>query len=60
MQQRSYAQGQVELDLEVKGNTQGVADDLSVLKLNQREVNIQEITQNSIKASLSASKRMEN
>jgi hypothetical protein len=56
LQQRSYAQGQVELDLEVRGNTQGVADDLSMLKLNQQEVNIQEITQNSIKASLSARK----
>lgn len=58
MQQRSYARGQVELDLEVRGNTQNVADDLSAVTLNQKEVSILEMTQNRIKASLS-SKKME-
>ncbi|MCX5857876.1 MAG: flagellar assembly protein T N-terminal domain-containing protein [Deltaproteobacteria bacterium] len=56
LQQRSYARGQVELDLEVKGNTQNVADDLSTIMLNQRKVSILEITQNTIKASLSPKK----
>jgi len=52
--QRSYKQGEVELDLEVKGNTQNVVDDLSVITLNQRMVNILEVTQNRIKATLSS------
>jgi len=52
--QRSYTRGEVELDLEVKGSTQDVVDDLSVITLNQRTVNILEITQNRIKASLSS------
>jgi hypothetical protein len=58
LQQRSYARGQVEMDLEVKGNTQNVADDLSAITLNQRKVSILEMTQNSIKASLSSKKTM--
>jgi DNA-binding cell septation regulator SpoVG len=58
LHQRSYARGQVELDLEVKGNTQNVADDLSAITLNQRKVSILEMTQNSIKASLSSKKTM--
>jgi hypothetical protein len=58
LHQRSYARGQVELDLEVKGNTQNVADDLSAITLNQRKISILEITQNRIKASLSPGKTM--
>ena len=58
LQQRSYARGQVELDLEVKGNTQNVADDLSAITLNQRKISILEMTQNRIKASLSPGKTM--
>ena len=59
LHQRSYERGQVELDLEVKGNTQNVADDLSTIMLNQRKVSILEITQNTIKASFSPKKMME-
>jgi DNA-binding cell septation regulator SpoVG len=58
LHQRSYARGQVELDLEVKGSTQNVAEDLSAITLNQRKVSILEITQNRIKASLSSEKTM--
>jgi hypothetical protein len=54
LHQRSYARGQVELDLEVKGNTQNVADDLSAITLNQRKISILEMTQNRIKASISS------
>jgi DNA-binding cell septation regulator SpoVG len=54
MQQRSFTRGQVELDLEIKGNAQNVADDLSAITINQKEIRILEITQNSIKASLSS------
>jgi len=59
MQQRSYAGGQVELDLEIKGNTQNVADDLSAITLDKRKVSILEITQNYIKASVSSTKTTE-
>lgn len=59
LHQRSYARGQVELDLEVKGGTQNVADDLSAITMNQRKVNILEITQNRIRASLSSKKTKE-
>ena len=58
LQQRSYVRGQVELDLEVKGNTQNVADDLSAITVNQRKISILEMTQNRIKASLSSGKTM--
>lgn len=54
--QRSYAQGQVDLDLEVRGNTQNVADDLSAITLEQGKITILEITQNRIKANVSSKK----
>lgn len=57
LHQRSYVHGQVELDLEVRGNTHNVADDLSAITLNQRKVSILEMTQNRIKAILSPKKR---
>jgi hypothetical protein len=59
MHQRSYTRGQVELDLEIKGSTQSVADDLSAVTLNQRKVSILEITQNRIKARVSSKKATE-
>jgi DNA-binding cell septation regulator SpoVG len=54
MHQRSYARGQVELDLEIKGSTQSVADDLSAVTLNQKKISILEITPNRIKANVSS------
>lgn len=48
--QRAYAQGAVELDLEVKGDVQGVADDLSALIAKGRKLTILSITQNMISA----------
>jgi DNA-binding cell septation regulator SpoVG len=59
MNQRSYARGQVELDLEIKGNTQNVADDLSAITLDQKKVSVLEITQNRIKARVSSKKTTE-
>jgi hypothetical protein len=59
MHQRSYARGQVELDLEIKGNTQNVADDLSAITLDQKKVSVLEITQNRIKARVSSKKTKE-
>jgi len=51
--QRSYSKGTVELDLEIRGNTQGVVDDLAAMKLDGRKIRILEIAQNSIRAQLS-------
>ncbi len=59
MHQRSYTRGQVELDLEIKGSTQSVADDLSAVTLNQKKISILEITPNRIKATVSSKKTME-
>lgn len=53
MFQRSFRRGEVELDIEVRGNAQGVADDLTAVRLNRKKVKIQEITANTIKATLS-------
>lgn len=50
--QRSYAEGQVELDLEVRGNTQQVADDLEATSYNGRKIRIKGITANKIEAQL--------
>jgi hypothetical protein len=50
MYQRSYAQGRVDLDLEIKGNTQGLADDIAAITVSGRKVKIVKITQNQIEA----------
>lgn len=54
--QRSYGQARVEFDLETKGNTQGVADDLAAMSLNKRKIKIQGISQNTIEARLMPAK----
>jgi hypothetical protein len=48
--QRSYARGKVELDLDVKGSSQSVADDMADITLNHRRIQILEISPNSVKA----------
>jgi len=50
--QRNYQLGTAELDIEVKGDIQGVADDLSVFVMNGRKLKISAITQNMVKANL--------
>ena len=52
MHQRSYSHtnGEVELDVEIKGNTQSLADDVAAITMNGRKVKILEITQNKIEA----------
>lgn len=50
--QRAYTDGRAELDIEVRGNSQGVADDLAALAFNARKLRITEITQNRIDATL--------
>jgi hypothetical protein len=48
MYQRSYANGRVELDINIKGNTQSLADDIVTVKLKNRRVKILEMTQNKV------------
>ena len=50
--QRSYANGEVELDVEIKGNTQSLADDMAAIALGSRKIRILKITQNKIEAKL--------
>jgi hypothetical protein len=46
--QRRYHGGRVELDMEVRGNTQGVADDIAAMTLNGKAMKVVEITPNRI------------
>jgi hypothetical protein len=50
MHQRSYADGEVELDVEMKGNAQSLADDVATMKLDNRNIRIIGMTQNRIEA----------
>ncbi len=52
MQQRAFQQGRVELDVELRGNTQGMADDVAAMSLGNRKVKILEITPNRIEVRL--------
>lgn len=46
--QRSFANGQAELDVEIRGNTQSMADDIASIEMRERKVEIVEMTQNKI------------
>jgi hypothetical protein len=48
--QRSYQHGEADLDVEIKGDVQGLADDLSVLVLKEKRLKILELTTNKIAA----------
>ncbi|NTW15948.1 MAG: hypothetical protein HGA41_00595 [Syntrophaceae bacterium] len=50
--QRSYRDGEAELDIEIKGNTQGLADDIAAMTMNGKTIKIVNITQNKIEAKL--------
>jgi hypothetical protein len=50
MHQRAYHRGEAELDVEMRGNSQSLADDLTVMKLKQRRVKILGITANRVEA----------
>jgi len=52
MQQRAFHQGRVELDVELRGNTQGMADDVAAMSLNNRKMKILEISPNRIEVRL--------
>ncbi len=50
--QRAFSRGKAELDLEIKGNAESVADDIMVMTVNDKKIKIVEITQNRIEARL--------
>ena len=50
VQQRAYRQGEAELDVEMRGNSQSLADDLMAMTLNQKKVKILGITANRVDA----------
>lgn len=52
LHQRSYAAGEVDLDIELRGNAQGLADDLAALSVRERKIAILEITPNAVAARL--------
>jgi hypothetical protein len=52
MHQRAYQRGQAEIDLEIRGNSQSLADDLAAMTLNKRKVRILGITANRVEAGL--------
>jgi hypothetical protein len=50
--ERSYRDGEAELDVEIRGNTQGLADDIAAMTMNGKSIKIVNITQNKIEAKL--------
>jgi hypothetical protein len=50
--QRSYRDGEAELDVEIRGNTQSLADDIAAITMNGKTIKIVNITQNKIEAKL--------
>ena len=50
VQQRAYRQGEAELDVEMRGNSRSLADDLMAMTLNQKKVKILGITANRVDA----------
>lgn len=50
--QRYYKQGMAEMDIEISGTTQGLADDIGAIKLGPTKIQITGITQNKIEAGL--------
>lgn len=52
MNQRHYSKGKAEFDLEIEGDTQAVAHDVSQLTIGKRHIKIEEISQNRIEAVL--------
>ena len=44
VQQRSYRRGEAELDVELRGNSRSLADDLASISLGQKKLNVQGIT----------------
>jgi hypothetical protein len=52
VQQRSYSRGEAELDVEMRGNSRSLADDLMAMTLNRKKVKILGITANRVDAGI--------
>lgn len=52
MNQRHYSKGKAEFDLEVEGDTQAVAHDVSQITIGKRQIRVEEISQNRVEAIL--------
>ncbi len=50
--QRSYSRGTAELDLDMKGNTQGLAEDLTAIRIQGKKIVILETSPNRIEAAI--------
>ena len=50
--QRTYARGRADFDIELRGNAQGLADDIAAMKLNKKKMKILGITQNKVEAAV--------
>lgn len=50
--QRAYSQGRADMDIEIRGNAQGLADDIAAMNLNKRKMRIVGITQNKVEAAV--------
>lgn len=50
VQQRSYNQQEAELDVEMRGNSRSLADDIALILLNQKKIRILGITANRVDA----------
>jgi hypothetical protein len=50
--QRSYRDGEAELDVEIRGSTQSLADDIAAIAMNGKTIKIVNISQNKIEAKL--------
>lgn len=46
--QRYYSHNNTEIDVEIRGNAQGLADDLSAMTINGQRVHVTEISQNKV------------
>ncbi len=46
--QRYYSQNKAEIDVEIKGNAQGLADDMAAMTINGKKVHVTEISQNRV------------
>lgn len=53
IRQRSYAQGRVEMEIELQADAQDLANDLARLDLNGRNIEISGVTQNRVEVKLS-------
>jgi hypothetical protein len=56
VQQRAYNQGQAELDVDIRGNSRSLADDLMAMTFDQKKITILAISANRVDAGFQAEK----